>query len=300
MARRATVVWSDGIPWVLKDRILRPLSLPHRWKALDGASVRGAMKKAGAVLAQWTEGWDEPEGDWWYVCCDQKDYDLSTLRKDPRYEVRKGLDQCEVRLCQAAWFAENGYPVYAAAFARYGAPPPLTEEGFVREFREHARYPGRETWGAFLGGKLVAWQSCIVIDDAVLSASSKSDPSHLKAKPNNALLYVLTRHYLRDRGAAYVTSGSRVLLHDTHAQDFKERMGYRKIYALLRAELAPMAAFVASLGLPGWARRLRLEKALGSPIEKLDALTSVARISRACRDTRPRGGTAAEAELRSP
>ncbi len=133
------------------------------------------------------------------------------MRKDPRYETRKGLEQCEVRRVDSRWFAENGYGVYASAFGRYGTPPPLQEAGFVQEFLNHAEFPGRETWGAFRRGRLVAWQSCLVIDDVAFSVSSKSDPAHLKAKPNNALLYTLTRHYLRERNVAYVTSGSRVL-----------------------------------------------------------------------------------------
>jgi len=245
------------------------------------------MKETGARLAQWTEGWDTGECDWWYVCCDQKDYDLATLRKDPRYEVRKGLDQCTVRALDPGWFAENGYPVYAAAFARYGTRPLLDAAGFAREFLGHAEYAGRETWGAFVDARLVAWQSCIVVDDAVFSASSKSDPAFLKAKPNNALLYTLTRHYLRDRGVRYVTSGSRVLLHDTNAQEFKERMGYRKIYAPLRAELGALASLASSVDLPALAGKLGLRKRLGRSIEKLEALGSVARIARSCRTVPP-------------
>ena len=161
VAKRAEVLWVDDVPWVLRDRILRPLSPPHRLKPISRRSIRAAMKQAGAVLAQWTEGWDTPACDWWYVCCDQKDYDLGTLKKDPRYEVRKGLEQCEVRPVDPSWFAENGYRVYAAAFRRYGTPPVLTESGFVKEFlttpSTRAAKPGElSSMGSWSPGRAVS------------------------------------------------------------------------------------------------------------------------------------------------
>jgi hypothetical protein len=251
-------------------------------KPVGRAHIRAALRETGALLAQWTEGWDTEPCDWWYVCCDRKDYDISSLRKVARYDVRRGLQQCEVRKVDAEWFASNGFTVYAAAFRHYGTRPALTETEFVDEFRTHATYPGRETWGAFMNDRLIAWESCIVIDDAVVSASAKCDPAYFRARPNNALVYVLTRHYLIERRLRYVTSGSRVLLHDTNVQEFNEKMGYRKVYCPLRTELGSIAAFLHILRLPGLARRLGLGQFLRSPIDKLEAVAAAVRVSRSC------------------
>jgi hypothetical protein len=253
-------------------------------KPVDRAHIRAALRETGALLAQWTEGWDTAPCDWWYVCCDRKDYDISSLRKAARYDVRRGLQQCQVRKVDAEWFASNGFPVYSAAFRHYGTTPGLTETEFVDEFRAHATYPGRETWGAFMNDRLIAWESCIVIDDAVVSASAKCDPAYFIARPNNALVYVLTRHYLRERRLRYVTSGSRVLLHATNVQAFNEKMGYRKVYCPLRTELGSIVAFLTMLRLPGWARRLGLGTLLRGPIDKLDAVAAAVRVSRSCQD----------------
>ena len=135
------------------------------------------MKEIGALLAQWSEDWDTAPSEWWYICCDQPDYDLGMLRKMPRYDVRKGLQECEVRLVDGEWFAAHGFPVYESAFRHYGSSPRLSEAQFVSEFRRNADYPGREAWPTFLGDKLVASASCVVIDGAVILASWKSDAS---------------------------------------------------------------------------------------------------------------------------
>ena len=287
VAKSSKVLWVDGTPWTLKDRVLRPLTMPHRMKPVDRAKLRAALKETGALLAQWTEGWDTAPCDWWYVCCDQPDYDVGTLRRTVRYAIRKGLQECDVRRVDPNWFAENGFPVYRAAFRRYGAAPLLTREGFAEEFRRHAEYPGRETWGAFIQGQLVAWATCILIEDAVAIASSKSDPAYFKSKPNNAVQYALTRHYLQERRLRYVLSGARVLAHDTNIQEFNEKMGFRKVYCPLRLELSSLAAVAAALHPPAWARRLGLRKLLPIPMERLDALATVVQISRSCRSLTP-------------
>jgi hypothetical protein len=289
VARRSRIIWIDETPWAVTNRLLRPLPMPHRLKSVDRAKLRAAIKETDALLAQWTEGWDTETCDWWYVCCDQPDYDVSSLRRTVRYAVGKGLRECEVRRVEAQWFAENGFPVYEAGFRHYGATPVLTEDQFAEEFRRHALYPGRETWGAFINGELVAYATCIVIEDAVAIASSKSNPAYFKSKPNNAVQYTLTRHYLRERRLQYVMSGARVLAHDTNIQEFNEKMGYRKVYCPLRLELSSRAALAAALYPTGWARRLGLRTLFPNPVSKLDALASALQISRSCRDVKTPG-----------
>jgi hypothetical protein len=281
-ARHWSVFSVDGSPWELRDRILRPLALPHDRRKVDRESVRRVMRRTRAVLAEWSEGWDTEPSDWWYICCDDADYDLSHLRRGPRYETRQGLKNCEIKVLDPSWCAQNGYAVYQAAYRHYGTPTPLQEDEFVRQFTVHAQYPGRETWGAFVGTRLVAWESCVVVGDAVMSASAKSDPAFFKAHPNNALVYTFTKHYLRERGLRYVTSGARPLLHRTNAQEFKERMGYRKIYSRLCTQLSWIGSLVARTRPHDLARRLGLGERLGDRAEQLDAFVAAVEISRRC------------------
>ena len=282
VAKSEPVIWIDATPWVSRGRVLRPLSMPHQAKRVSRQAVRSAMRRSGALFSQWSEGWDMDPSEWWYICCDRPDYDVSILRKMPRYDVRKGLQHCDVRRLDGEWFAANGFSVYEAAFRHYGSTPRLSDRQFAAEFRRNAEYPGRETWGAFVEGTLVAWASCIVIDDAVILSSTKSDPLYYRNRPNNALVYVLTRHYLRERQLSYVMSGSRALLHETNVQTFDEKMGYRRVFCQLRTELRPSLSIADALALSVWARRLGLGKILKVPLAKLDAVGEAVRISRDC------------------
>jgi hypothetical protein len=113
-----------------------------------------------------------------------------------------------------------------------------------------------------------------------MSASAKSDPTSFKAHPNNALVYTFTHHYLRDRGLRYVTSGARPLLHRTNAQEFKERMGYRKVYSRLCTELNWMGSVVARTRPQGLIRRVGLGERLRGRVEQLEAFVAAVDISR--------------------
>ena len=177
------------------------------------------------------------------------------------------------------WFANNGYAVYVAAFRHYGTPPPLSEDRFVHEFTVHAGYPGRETWGAFVAGTLVAWESCLVIGDASLSSSSKSDPAYHKYLPNNALVYEVTRHYLLERGMRYHSGGTRTLLHQTNRHAFRERMGYRKVYCYLRLEQGWKGSLITGLRPQMWPQ-IPLPGRLDSAVEQMRAYASMAEIAR--------------------
>jgi hypothetical protein len=283
IAKHAKVYWIDNIPWYETGRRLTPLAMPHMMKPVHPDRVRKTAREAKALIAMWTDAWDTPPCDWWWICCDDKHYDVETLPKRARRDIRAGLRRCTVRQLESEWFAENGYEVYAAAHAQYEAGPPITNaKEFTEEFLKNAEYPGRETWGAFVEGELTAYASCIVIEDAVHLSSAKSHPDHRKAMPNNALIYTLTQHYLRERGSSFVTGGTKGLLHPTNFQHFLERMGYRRIYCPLRSVVSPALALAAGTGVGIWSKYLGLDRIMPGPMSKLRAVGSLVKITKAC------------------
>jgi hypothetical protein len=281
LTKTSTVIWVDGTAWERSGEMLRPIWMPHQWKRVDRRAVRDAVARTGAVLAQWSEGWDTVPCGWWYVCCDDPRYDVSRLQKGPRYDVRRGLAECEVGRLDPDWFSHNGFPVYQAAYCGWGIRPPLSEAGFFDETMKQAGYAGRETWGAFIAGILVAWESCLVVGDASMSVSAKSNPAYHRSRPNNALVYVLTRHYLRDRGMKYHGAGSRVLLHPSNVQAFQERMGYRKVHSNLRVALGWKGALASASRPQSWPG-FTLPGRVGSAVDRLRAFGLMMEIARSC------------------
>ncbi len=284
LADSATVAWAGGAPWRLESGVLMPLAMPHTLGPMDRREIRGAMRWTGAKMALWNDAWDTAAGPWWWVCADRRDYDSSQFKKNMRHDLRLGLANCAVRRLELAELAEQGYPVYLAAFSRYGTTPSLrSREAFVAEVTKAAQYAGREMWGAFLGPRLVAFASCIVIDDAVAFSWAKADPEHLKSFPNHALYYELTKHYLRDRGLRYVADGVRALRHATQMQDFLEKLGYRKVYCPARVEMSPVLAAVLALRAHRWGPSLGLGVVARGLMEKLRLAAELAGIASACR-----------------
>jgi len=282
--RYGPVTWIDDLPWQVIRGKLTPLAMPHVRRPVDPQKIRSAMAETCARVAVWSDQWDTAPCQWWWLCCDDPTYDISHIpKRGKRKDVRRGLDRCEVRRIDADLFAEHGYAVYEAAFEHYGAETTrISADAFAQDVLQNAEYPGRETWGAFVADKLVAYITCVIVDDAVGLSAGKSDLAYRNAQPNNALIYTLTQHYLTERGLRYATGGERVLLHESNIQDFLEMLGYRRVYCPLRAIVHPALSAVVSTGVARWGKYLGLGKVFPGPMGKLHAVAELIRIARAC------------------
>ncbi|NOZ78908.1 MAG: GNAT family N-acetyltransferase [Acidobacteria bacterium] len=283
------VRWIGSLPWRVHRRILTPIAPPHLVGPVDLAAIRKVMRADGTLLARWTDAWDTAECQWWHICCDDPQYDLDRIPKSRRRNsVRKALRLCEVRLLSPDEFMAKGYDVYRAAVAHYTGPAPVaTRQQFEQGIAAAARYDAWQTWGAFVDGKLAAYVVCLVIGDAVLRSSSKSDPAMHRSRPNEATSFVLTRHYLRDEKVSYVSAGCRSISHDTNVQDFLLSMGYRRIYSPLRVVLGGMLSAVIKTGVGRWGRYVGLARLRPALMDKLAATDAAVRIAKACRSVSP-------------
>jgi len=286
------VVWVNGVPWKISGGMMTPLAMPHTVKRQTREEVRRAMRRTGALVARWNDAWDTEPCDWWWVCCDDPAYDVGNFKSKARWGVRKGLRESEVRQVDLSWLAEHGYEVHDAAYHGYEADGSEvatwdTRERFTAAVMTFADLQCREAWGAFVDGKLVAYAMCAIRDNAVDITESKSDPAWLKKRPNDALTYVLTKHYLTERRLLYVTCGSRHLGERSHIQELRMRLGYRRIYCPLRLELHLLLKVVLGGRAPRVAERLGLGKLSPWRMRQLKTLAGLAKIAKACRALDP-------------
>lgn len=280
-ARTGKVVWLDGQPWGYSKRVLSPLGPPHMWKPVNRGKVRAAMRSTRALVGLWNEGWDVAPCQWWWMSCDDREYDIAKFSKKVRYNIRLGLKHCEVRRVEVSWLGQKGYDVYLAWVRVHGAEGrPVSREEFSHF--ESSRIPGCETWGAFAGGQLVAYYICLPVEECVLFSAAKSDPRKHALHANNALVYTLTRHYLVERGFSYVTSGSRVVMHRTNVQEFYELMGHRRIYAPLRVQFNPLVRLLVASGISHWGWVFGLERLAPVLAAKIKGASRVARYAKGC------------------
>jgi hypothetical protein len=275
------VVWIGDCPWSVDGRVLQPLAPPHSMGVVERSRVRHAMRRTGAYLARWNEGWDMGECEWWYICCDDHQYDLAKLSHNRRRNINKALRRTEVRRVDMRWFAENAFEVYYASFSRYGiGAAPGTREVFVRGALRAAQCAAVEAWGAFCEGKMIAYMTCLCIDDICLISGNKWDPRYRSAQANDALEYTLTRHYLVDRGMRYVSTGARVVHHETDTQEYDLTFGYRRVFCPLRVELSLLTKAVVRSGVATWGKHVGLWNLAPHTMRNIQAVTSLMDIAR--------------------
>jgi hypothetical protein len=244
------VIWIDDIPWNVRDRILEPLSMPHTIENVNREKVHKALSDTNALLAYWTDDWGRAESEWWWICCDDKEYDIeNVINSRGRRGIHKGMKDCSVSRVVPKDFPNLTYNIFSESMKSYGIKSSKipTKEEYYESIMNKSEYEGFELWGTFVGDKLAAFATCVVIDDVVMFGSTKSDPKLHTHSPNNALFYHITKHYLRERGILYVTNGSRTLLHPTTINDFLIRMGFRKVFCRLNVELSNFTKLLLNL-----------------------------------------------------
>lgn len=256
LAQNQKVVYLDDVPWLCSNRRLSPVVPPHVPIKVDRDIVKGALKSTGALVAVWNESWDVEEGLWWCIACDDKNYGMDSISsKNRRKHTKRGLSNCEIRRLSTDEFARDGYAVHRASRAAYREnAEDVSEERFQKDLRRNAEYPGRETWGAFYDDALIAYVSCVVVDDCVYRMSSKSIPQMRMHNPNEALVFATTSHFMLERQMACIVSGWRVLDHPTNIQSFMIDMGFRRVYCPLCCEFSPLARVLLSTRIHRWGK----------------------------------------------
>ena len=278
------IIWIDDMPWERRNRVLLPLWLPHVEHIMDKDKILEANNKTNSWLAHWTDDWDRNQSEWWWTCCDMKNYDLETIpNPNGRRAIRKSLSTCSVHRIEPKDFTNLAYDIFykAQKSYNYSNSKIITKKTYNEIILKQSNYNGFELWGAFVNGKLASFATCLIIDNAVSLGSTKSDPDFHKYYPNNALFYHITKHYLRVRGFLYVTNGPRTLLHSTTINDFLIRMGYRKIFCRLNIELSKHARMILSSGIKNGSKYLNyLEKVFPNQTAKINGFLKLVNISK--------------------
>ncbi len=277
-------IWIDGIPWDTRNKMLRPIVPPHIISNINRNLVHKSLPSTDAFLAYWTEDWDREESEWWWICCDDKNYDIENINSSLcRRDIRKGLKKTSVSRVEPRDFPDLTYDIYTSALKSYGFNDSVipSRDQYREEITRRCGYKGYELWGVFVDGKIAGFQTVIVIDNAALYDISKSDPAFHKYNPNNALYYVMTKHYLQERQLLYVSNGPRTLLHSTTINDFLLRMGFRKVYGRLNIELSNLSKMILFSGVNKWKGSLKgIEKIFPQQWSKLQGFSKLIEISK--------------------
>jgi hypothetical protein len=226
---------ADDKLWVKYGKMILPVGPIHLNYSLSDDQAHRLMKKfPGALLVRHSDGsLRQSSGeDWYAVICDNFK-DLGSFPHESRRQIKRGLENCEVRQVDASFIAEYGYEVYASAFSKYqGVIKPIGRNDYTKlisttkDFDDIYHY-----WAGVYNNKVIAYSTVAIYGNEEANISVfKAMPDHLKYYPSNALFYSMNKHYLLDHSMHYINAGFRNIYHKTNMHEFLlKRLSFKKV-----------------------------------------------------------------------
>ena len=219
----------DGILWTSYQKMIVPVGVVAGDYRIASEKTREDLLRYfnKCLLIRTGSGFVSSPEDWYAVICSCAP-DISRYSAKLRTKLKRGLSTFSVRRVDARFIAEQGWPVYAAAFRRYkNTRLQETEETFKRDimvtdgFEDIVHY-----WGSFekATGRLVAFSKNYIYGKVeAYYWKTLFHPEYLRLHASFVLFYEMKRYYLADEKFAYVNDGFRSLLHETNIQDYLGR-----------------------------------------------------------------------------
>lgn len=240
-----------GSLWVEYQRMVvpwGPINLDYSLTGEEAAHLLARFPRA--LLVRTTSSFAKiPASNWYAMICNQ----IPVFQGENRRQLRQALDRCSVRSVEAEWLSQNAYPVYAAAYQRYGSPPDYTEAEFrrttelTRDFPDIVHY-----WAVFMGDVMIGYSKSYLFAPHELEISViKLHPAYLKVRPSLAMHYRILDEYLGSGLAEYVKSGFTTIYHQTQYQDFlAKRLGFRRAPLVLQLFYRPWVGGLMKVSYP--------------------------------------------------
>jgi hypothetical protein len=218
--------------WVIEptEMELRKLLLTHNTFALRYSTALDAA--SGAIS--------------YHAVYDQPDYELASLDRRTRQNIRKGLRNCQVEPIPFEQLAEHGYGLELDTACRQGRQPPMTKGEWEQRYLAAGELPGFEAWGALVDGRLVATLLSFQMDDCCELISQQCHGDYLNDRVNNALSFVVTQTMVNRPGIQSIFYSLQSLDAPPSVDTFKFRMGYTPKPVRQRVVFHPWLAHFAN------------------------------------------------------
>ena len=235
--------------WKKYNGTLIPNNPPHFKVEESEKEIMELIKRTNSYFARWCSDFDcNYITDFWYVINDTplkiEDYSIKVRNK-----IRKGLKEFDVIPVNKDKFLEEAFQVYLSAIKSYNTGSILLENEFVDSITPFETKI--EFWGIYKNSKMVGYAIVKIDFDVCEYESIKFNPSYLRLRPSEALIYTLNQTYLNKRNFKYVNNGSRSLYHNTNFQLFLERkFKFRKAYCRMNIIYTPWVRLMLALLFP--------------------------------------------------
>jgi hypothetical protein len=162
----------------------------------------------------------------YHVICEDPNYDVASLRRQVRQNVRRGLEFACMERIPISRLATEGWPLRRDSLERQGRTGAETESYWRRLCMSAQDLPGFEAWGAIRQGELVASFLALRCEDCYTLPHEQSATAHLESRVNNAIFYFVTHQALKLDAVSRVFFCVESLDAPSSVNEFKFRMGY--------------------------------------------------------------------------
>ena len=154
-------------------------------------------------------------------------YDLTSLGKRTRKNIRRGLDFSRVEPISFERLSEEGFLLQLDTMERQGRKADLDHNKWKTLCLTARDLPGFEAWGALVNGVLAASALIFQMDDWYYILYQQSLRRYLPENVNNALTFTITQSLINRPGTKSVFYGLHSLDASASLDEFKFRMGYQ-------------------------------------------------------------------------
>jgi len=170
-----------------------------------------------------------------FIWTRRRPYGLQILSANSRSKIRRGLARCQIRKITFSEIVQMGWPAHQDTLRRHGER--ATTLGLDESLSECSAW---QAWGAFVDNDLAAFLVTLQVEDWVHLLINRSMDSHLKAYPNNALVYAVVQMYLARPEISTICYGLESLAAPNTLNQYKESMGFVREQIYQRVVLRPV------------------------------------------------------------
>lgn len=202
-------------------------AFPYQWVIEPAVSeLRGLLRRERAIALRYSTPVSAPRGMMSYhVVCEDPSYDMATLSRQARQNVRKGLRYVDVERISIDRLANDGWQLRQETLARQGREGAEGEAWWRRLCQSAADLEGFEAWGALHDGQLLASFLAFRCDGCYSLPYEQSVTSALEHRVNNAIFYAVIREAIQRTDISQVFLCLHSLDAPSSVDKFKFRMG---------------------------------------------------------------------------
>jgi hypothetical protein len=203
-------------------------AFPYHWVIEpEERELNQLLRQNKAIALRYSTPVTAPRGKVSYhVVCQDPAYELASLPRQARQNIRRGLEYASVEPIPLSRLATEGWSLRRDTLERQGRAGAESEAWWRRLCLSAEGLPGFEAWGAIHNGQLVASFLAFTCDNCYTLPYEQSATAHLKYRVNNAIFYTIAHEALKRRGISNVFFCLHSLDAPVSVDGFKFRMGF--------------------------------------------------------------------------